>query len=72
MKLISRFLLVFVILLFVGCETYTFDGDSIVEKIEKSENKDCKYRITTRAYPRAHVLYTNTKFEIGDTVKFTR
>jgi len=60
----------FVVILFGGCQNYTWEKDAVVKEISLSGNNEYKYRVVFNARIHDHVLYTNTNFTVGDRIVF--
>lgn len=71
-KLTLTVLAILLIATLGGCTISIDERECIVTKIEATDYHNYKYKVTITAHIADQSLYTNTKFEIGDTVKFSR
>jgi hypothetical protein len=60
--------------LFCGCtHNFIYDGDCIVKAVKDAEGfRNYKYQVDITGFPTTQILYTNQKYQVGDTVKFSK
>lgn len=57
--------------LLYGCTNQIYEKDAVVEKVERGNN-DYKYCVWVKAFAANQTIYTNTQFNVGDTIKFIK
>jgi len=70
MKLRNVFL--FLIIILFGCSDRITEKTAIITKIENGNDYSYKYKLTVYAFPSSIEFYTNKKYDIGDTLRFTK
>jgi hypothetical protein len=59
--------------LFTGCHNYIYEKESVVQKVENAEgHKGYKYKVFIDGFPTTQILWTNTAYQVNDTVKYCR
>lgn len=66
----KKLILILAIILLSSCDNVR-TGNLIINKIELNDNEDVKskYKVYIDTFPGETILYTNTSYKVGDTIK---